>query len=173
MNNFDYYNKLINKNTIRKYDFTTVLQDYKSLNKLTKDLAKPFKNIKVDKVIGLESLGFIIGPLVAKELKCGFVPIRKLGKSPTKPNDKASIKFIDYSKNEKGFEINKSSIKKGNRLLIVDDWVETGSQVKAAIKLLEKLDAKIVGVTAFSSEENEKTNELFKKYNLHYVVSPD
>lgn len=173
MNNFQYYNDQINKNTKRKYDFTPVLQNYQSLVKLTKDMSYPFKKIKVEKVIGLESLGFLIGPLIANELKCGFVPIRKLGKLPTKQNLKKTIKFIDYSKEHKGFEINKFAIKKGDKVLIVDDWIETGSQIKATIKLLERLDAKVIGISAFSSEENENTKILFEKYNLHYVVSPD
>ena len=63
----------------------------------------------------------------------------------------------------------KGSIKKGDKVLIVDEWLETGSQVKAAIKLIEKQGGKIIGITVLAAEKNSKNKILFDKYNCKAI----
>jgi len=83
----------------------------------------------------------------------------------------AGTSFVDYSKNRKTFEINKNSIKKGDRVLIVDEWIETGTQLKASIKLVEKLGGEVIGISALNVDKNDKTRLLFEKYNLKPIHS--
>jgi adenine phosphoribosyltransferase len=159
--NYNYYDKYLNKNTIKRYDITPLFNNPKVFSNLTTDLVKPFKNF--NKVVGLDALGFIIGGAISNKLNVGFIPIRKGGKLPGK--EKLKISFTDYTKTKKTFEINKNSIKKGDKILIVDDWIETGAQMKAAIKLIEKLKGEVIGVTALKAHKNKETQTLFDKYN--------
>ncbi|MEI6774955.1 MAG: phosphoribosyltransferase family protein [bacterium] len=77
--------------------------------------------------------------------------------------------FTDYTKTIKSFEINKSAIKRGDKVLLVDEWIETGSQMKSAIGLIEKLGGKVIGITTIYAERNQQTNILFDKYNLKAI----
>ena len=80
--NYEYYDKFINKDTIGIYDITPIFEDPVIFNNLIKDLLEPLKEIKFNKVVGLDALGFIIGGAISNKLKVGFVPIRKGGKLP-------------------------------------------------------------------------------------------
>lgn len=164
--NYDYYEKYINKNTTGRYDVTPLFENPKVFSRLIGDLIEPFKNIRFDKIVGLDALGFVLGGAMAIKMKKGFVPLRKGGRLPGVKGTVARTSFVDYSKNRKTFEINKDSIKKGDKVLIVDEWIETGTQVKASIKLIEKLGGKVIGISALNVDENDKTRFLFEKYNL-------
>jgi len=166
---YEYYNKFINKNTVSRYDVTPIFESSEVFSNLINDLVKPFKKIKFDKVVGLDALGFIIGGAISNKLQVGFVPIRKRGKLPGIKGTVLRTSFIDYSKNKKTFEINKSSIKKGDKILIVDEWIETGSQMKSAIKLIEKLGGMIIGISTLRAHKNNKTRILFEKYNCKAI----
>jgi adenine phosphoribosyltransferase len=77
--------------------------------------------------------------------------------------------FTDYTKTKKSFEISKNAIKKGEKVLIVDEWIETGAQIKAVIKLVTKAKGQIIGISVLSAEKNSKTKNLFEKYNLKTI----
>ena len=163
--NYEYYDKFINKDTIGIYDITPIFEDPVIFNNLIKDLLEPLKEIEFNKVVGLDALGFIIGGAISNKLNMGFVPIRKGGKLPGKEGTILRTSCIDYTQKKKVFEINKNSIKKGEQVLIVDDWIETGSQIKSAIKLIEDLGGKVAGISALRAHRNNKTKILFEKYN--------
>lgn len=98
-------------------------------------------NEGVTKVVGIESRGFIFGAVLANELNCGFVPIRKKGKLPYKT---LSCDYkLEYG--EASLEIHTDSINKEDRVLIVDDLLATGGTAEAAGSLVTKLGGKIVG----------------------------
>jgi adenine phosphoribosyltransferase len=164
---YSYYEQFINKNTKLKYDLTPLCADKDVFQSLITDLAKPFKGYDV--VIGQESVGFILGSAVALYAKKAFVPIRKQGKLPTFRRFITRISFVDYSKTKKGFEMNKHQIKHGQRILLVDDWIETGGQMKAAIKLIEKQGGIVIGIAAIGVMKNKKTQVLFDKYNCRPI----
>ncbi len=165
---YKYYEKYINKKTRQRYDITPIFQDAEAFCNLVSDLIKPFENQKIDKIAGLDALGFVIGGAVANQMKLGFVPVRKGGKLPSL-DGVIRTSFVDYTKEEKSFEINKDSIKPGDRVLMVDDWVETGSQVNAAIKLIEKVGGNVIGISCLNADKTEGTKLLFEKYNLHSI----
>lgn len=166
---YEYYYKYINKKTRNRYDATPIFANPKVFSNLVTDLTRPFRNVKLDKIVGLDALGFILGGAISERLKVGFVPVRKGGKLPGVKGSVIKTSTIDYTKKKKTFEMNKGSIKRGDRVLIVDEWIETGSQVKAAIKLVEKQGGKVIGVSALCAEKTPKTKVLFYKYNCKAI----
>lgn len=166
---YGYYDNYVNKKTKLRYDVTPIFQNPQVFSNLINDLIKPFKEKKFNVIVGLDALGFIIGGAMAHKLKVSFVPVRKGGKLPGIKGTVIKTSFIDYSKEKKTFEMNKGAIKKGNKVLIVDEWIETGSQVKSAIKLIEKQGGKIIGITTLCAHKTPKTKILFEKYNCKSI----
>ena len=166
---YPYYDRYINKKTKGRYDVTPIFQKPAVFSRLLTDLLRPFKSTKFDKIAGLDALGFIIGGALAQKTKTGFIPIRKGGKLPGIKGTILKTTFVDYTKIQKSLEVNKSAIKKGDKILLVDEWIETGSQMKSAIKLIEKLGGKVVGISALCSHKNKQTKILFDKYNLKSI----
>jgi adenine phosphoribosyltransferase len=122
-------------------DITTLLQDPKATKKAIQGMIKPFKKKEIDVVVGTESRGFIFGAIIAYKLGASFVPVRKIGKLPFK-TQKASYKK-EYGSDE--LEMHSDAIKKGDKVLIVDDLLATGGTGKAVKELVEKSGGKIVG----------------------------
>ncbi len=128
-------------------DLTTLWKDGKLSHRVTSELASRWKGKKVDKVVGIEARGFIVGAPLADRLGVGFVPARKVGRLPAK---KLSQNYeLEYGR--QGLEMHSDSISKGERVLIVDDLLATGGTSKAAGNLVEKLGGKVVGF-AFVTE---------------------
>jgi adenine phosphoribosyltransferase len=162
---WNYYKKYINTRTKGRCDITPLFQNPLVFNQFIDDLVRPFPQF--DKVAGLDALGFIIGGAIAHSRKKGFITIRKGGKLPGKNLLKKT--FTDYTKTAKTFEINRQSIRKGETILLVDDWIETGAQMNAAIHLLEKQGGKIVGIACLCAEKRKETKALFEKYNVQAI----
>ena len=99
---------------------------------------------------GIDALGFILGAAIAVRLKKGFVPIRKGGKLPVQTD---VARFVDYTGQEKSLELRVGAIQPRTRVLVVDEWVETGAQVRAAIELLEKQGGVVIGVAVTTPKE--------------------
>ena len=93
--------------------------------------------------------------------------MRKEGKVPV---EKESVSFVDYSKNTKTFEIAFNALNQGDRVLLVDEWSETGSQLKAAISLVNKMGAEVVGISCFNLDENVEADPELSKYKLYSVL---
>jgi len=156
------YLSLINRNTVDgRCDVTPIFADPAAFSALVEDMLAPFRNLGPEIVVGIDALGFIVGAALALRLKVGFVPIRKAGKLPVPADGEV---FVDYSGLDKALELAKSSIKSGERVLIADEWVETGTQVSAAIRLVERQGGVVVGVAAINIDENERTLALRAKY---------
>jgi len=124
------------KKGIRFYDITTMLGDAKIFARTIDRLAEPFKTRGIDKIAGIEARGFILGGAMAKALHAGFVPIRKKGKLPYK---KVHIAYsLEYGLDE--MEMHRDSIKKGEKVLLVDDLIATGGSAVAAVQLMKKIE---------------------------------
>lgn len=161
---YEYYLRYINKNTKKKYDVSTIAAHPEAFKNLMNDFSRMFKKDSYDVVVSQEASGFIFGAALAYKNKKAFVPLRKKGGLPTIATLKTTALFIDYSGKKKGLEINKGLLKKGARVLILDDWIESGAQVDAAIRLIEKQGAKIVGLAAIRVHKNARTKKIMEQY---------
>ncbi len=124
-------------------DITTLLKDPAMFARTVDLLAERYRHVQIDKVIGIESRGFIIGAPLAYRLKAGFVPIRKPGKLPA-----ATVKEeykLEYGTD--AVEIHRDAINKGERVLLHDDLLATGGTICAAARLVERLGGEIVGIS--------------------------
>lgn len=167
---FLYYLQHIDMRSKAKPDFSTLFVEPEVLSNLVKDLSKPFKKLGVDKIVAPESMGFIVGAAMAMKLKKGFVPIRKGGKLPTVKKHIVSSSFTDYTKQKNTFEMNESLINAGDKVLIVDDWIETGGQMKGIIKLLEKQGAEIVGISLLGFNQTKLTKSISDNYLVKGIL---
>ena len=159
------YLQLIDVNTQgSRNDVTPLFADHESFSALLDDISKQFSPSEFDYVAGIDALGFILGTAVALRSKKGFIPIRKGGKLPVETR---SVKFVDYSGKQKSLEIRTDVISPGARILLVDEWIETGAQVKAAIELIESLMGVVAGVATINIDDNDVTQLLKKKYKCY------
>ena len=165
----DYKKYIISTGTIVRCDVTPLFENPKMFHSLVRDLTKGFNKKDFDKVIALDALGFVLGSAIAYKFKKPLVLVRKTGKLPYKKNKLVRREFIDYTKKKKGFEMKKDSIKRGDKILIVDEWIDTGTQIENAIKLVEKLGGKIIGIASISVKENDLIKKLSEKYPIKAI----
>jgi adenine phosphoribosyltransferase len=124
-------------------DITTLLKNADALKRVVDLLSEKYRNLKIDKVVCIESRGFIIGSALAVNLGAGFVPVRKKGKLPAEVITEQYA--LEYGVD--AIEMHVDAIRPGERVLLHDDLLATGGTMCAAIKLVEKLQGKIVGVS--------------------------
>ncbi len=121
-------------------DITSLLQNPKALNETANALYDLLDGQKIDKVVGMESRGFIFGPMLAHKLNAGFVPVRKPGKLPS--TTLSETYDLEYGTDT--LEIHVDGIEKGDKVLIHDDVLATGGTAKATCNLIERLGGEIV-----------------------------
>lgn len=148
-------------------DITPLLADKKAFSIAVNKLCKAFNNQRFDYIAAVEARGFIFGATVAQKLGKGFIPIRKKGKLPYKTE---SITYdLEYGKST--IEIHRDAIKKGAKVLIVDDLLATGGTMAAACKLIERIGGEIIGI-AFLVELSELAGrEKLGKYNIKAIIT--
>lgn len=122
-------------------DVTTLFADPRGFRMCVDQLLHPYAGAPIDKVVGLEARGFILGGAVAHQLTVGFVPVRKKGKLPGATLSQPYT--LEYG--EAVMEIHDDAVAPGERILVVDDLLATGGTAEAGIRLLERLGAEIVG----------------------------
>jgi adenine phosphoribosyltransferase len=122
-------------------DITTLLGDARAFRRAVDELVQPFAGTKVDKVAGIEARGFILGGATAHQLSAGFVPLRKKGKLP---HTTIAVEYdLEYGRD--CIEMHADAILKGERVMLVDDLIATGGTALAAVELLRRSGAEIVG----------------------------
>ncbi len=122
-------------------DVTTLFSDPRGFRMCIDQMLHPYAGQRIDKVVGLEARGFILGGAIAHQLSLGFVPIRKKGKLPGATLSEAYQ--LEYG--EAVMEIHDDAIQPGEKVLVVDDLLATGGTAAAGIKLIERLGGEIVG----------------------------
>jgi adenine phosphoribosyltransferase len=123
------------------YDITTLLQHPLALRKTVDRFVWLFAERRIDKVVGIESRGFMFGPIVAYDLNAGFVPVRKPGKLPyRKVRETYSLEYGADT-----LEMHEDAVTRGDRVLIVDDLIATGGTAKATARLVESQGATVAG----------------------------
>jgi adenine phosphoribosyltransferase len=129
------------KKGILFYDITTLLKDPLALRKTVDRFVWFFSQKKIDKVIGIESRGFMFGPIVAYDLNAGFIPVRKPGKLPAQTVRQS----YDLEYGSDAIEMHADAVQKGDRVLIVDDLIATGGTAQAAARLVESAGGTVAG----------------------------
>lgn len=124
-------------------DVTTLFADPRGFRMAIDQMLHPYAGMQIDKVVGLEARGFILGGAIAHQLTVGFVPIRKKGKLPGAVISEAYT--LEYG--EAVMEIHDDAIKAGEKILVVDDLLATGGTAAAGIKLIERLGGEIVSTS--------------------------
>jgi len=151
-------------------DITPLLLDPAGLALAVEQMANPFRGKGVQLVAGAESRGFIFGTAIAQALSAGFIPIRKPKKLP---HEVEAVEYeLEYGKDR--LEIHKDAIRKGQRVLMVDDLLATGGTMKACCNLVDRLGAEIVGVTVLIELNFLNGRKVLAPYdNVHAVLRYD
>ncbi|KYO28248.1 adenine phosphoribosyltransferase-like [Alligator mississippiensis] len=131
------------------------------------DLLQPFWEDPIDLVAGIDAMGFILGAAIANTLQKGFLAIRKAGhlcvETYTQP-------YADYSLRQKVMEVRTDAITPGLRVLLVDQWIETGGTMQAAIQLVEQQGGIVAGVAAICIEDSEGGRWIQAQYKCSHCV---
>ena len=120
-------------------DVTTLFADPRGFRMAIDQMLHPYAGERIDKVVGLEARGFILGGAAAHQLSAGFVPLRKKGKLPWKTMTESYE--LEYGVDE--MEMHEDAVKPGERVLLVDDLIATGGTAEAAVKLLRRAGASV------------------------------
>lgn len=148
-------------------DITPLMGNGEAFYAATQEIVDFARKVDAEIVVGPESRGFIFGCPVAYELKIGFVPVRKPGKLP---RETVSYSYaLEYGKNE--LHVHKDSIRKGQRVLIVDDLLATGGTVEATIKLIEELGGIVVGCAFLIELKGLNGRKVLENYPVFTLIS--
>ncbi|MDO4778206.1 MAG: adenine phosphoribosyltransferase [Tissierellia bacterium] len=146
-------------------DITTLLKDKDALAEMIDQMCDRVKDLEFDYIAGIEARGFIVGTPMAIKLGKGFIPVRKPGKLPG--NIIRESYDLEYGQNE--IEMDADVLKKGDRVLLVDDLLATGGTAKAAANLITKAGAEVAGVgflVELTSLEGMKMLDEFETFSL-------
>lgn len=148
-------------------DITTVLQDAEAFSQCIDEMKEVVNSFgEVDLIVGPESRGFVFGTPLAYSMKKGFVPVRKKGKLPSKT---ISAEYqLEYGLDS--LEMHADAIRKGQKVVIVDDLLATGGTTGAIIELVEKLGGEIVGIAFFIELNFLAGRKKLTNYNVKSLV---
>ena len=150
-------------------DLTTLWLDGRLTRRVTDALERRWKGKNVEKIVGVEARGFIVGAPLADRLGIGFVPARKVGKLPAA---KVSVNYeLEYGR--QGLELHISSISKGDRILVVDDLLATGGTSRAAGTLVERMGGKVVGFAFVAELGFLNGRKKLKGYDVYSIAKYD
>jgi len=150
-------------------DITTLLKEPAGLTETIDQLYAFTKGVKINKVVGIESRGFIFGSLLAQKLNAGFVPIRKPGKLPAETESQTYK--LEYGTDK--IEIHKDAIKPGENVLLHDDLLATGGTAEAACKLIEKIGGKIMQLSFIIELTFLSGRTKLSNYDVRSIIEYD
>ncbi len=148
-------------------DITTLLKDPEAFKKAIDKIASFYHDEGIEKVIGIESRGFILGAPVAFQLGAGFVPVRKPGKLPS---DIYEAKYeLEYGTDT--LTIHQDALTPGQRVLLVDDLLATGGTISATIELVKLLGGLIVGIAFLVELAELRGRNHLDGYNVLSLIT--
>lgn len=147
-------------------DLTTLWKNARLMRECTRLLYEKYRNRKIQKVMGIEARGFVVGAPLAEKLRVGFIPARKIGKLPA---ERISERYeLEYKSD--GLEMHKDAVQQGERVLIVDDLMATGGTALAAAKMVERLGGNVAGLAFVVELTFLKGRERLKGYEVFSLV---
>jgi adenine phosphoribosyltransferase len=150
-------------------DITTLVKDKVAFEYVIDQLYKRYKDKKIDQIVGIEARGFIFGGALANRLGCGFVPARKPGKLPGKTIEESYE--LEYGRTS--LQLHTDAIKKGDRVVILDDLLATGGTIRATANMIEKLGGTIVEIAVVIELSFLKGRDKLKNYSLYAMLDYD
>ena len=147
-------------------DVTSVLQDADGLQLAIDSMQDCLEGEEFDVITGLESRGFIFGAPLAYVMHKPFVPIRKKGKLPCETVEKT----YDLEYGTATIEMHKDAVKKGEKVVLLDDLIATGGTMKAAAELVEELGGEVVKMLFLIELSDLNGREVLKDYDVDSVV---
>ena len=148
-------------------DPSTMYINARTFHALVDDLVAPFAGAEVDVVAGFDAMGFVLGTALATRLGKGFLTIRKSGKLPVETD---SVEFVNYSGRTQRLEMRMPAFASGTRVLLVDQWVETGGTMGAGIELVERQGGVVAGIAAVCIEESQGGRALRAQHKCSTAI---
>jgi adenine phosphoribosyltransferase len=148
-------------------DITTLFQDPGGFKRAVDEFVAHYRYSPIDRIVAIESRGFVIGGALANHLNCGMVMARKKGKLPF------DVERQEYQL-EYGtdcIEMHRDAIEPGHRCLIVDDLLATGGTCEATCRLVERLSGRIVGCAFIIELPELGGRKRLAQYDVHTLVS--
>jgi adenine phosphoribosyltransferase len=150
-------------------DITTLLEDTEAFRFVLDHLYHRYRDKRIDRVVAIESRGFIFGGALADRLKCGFIPARKAGKLPADTIEESYN--LEYG--TASLQLHTDAIRKGQRVLILDDLMATGGTLAAAARLVERLGGEVIEIAVLIELTFLKGRKLVKDYPFYSIVEYD
>jgi adenine phosphoribosyltransferase len=150
-------------------DITTLLKDGGAWAAVIDHLAARYRETQVDVVVGVESRGFIFGGAVAHQLGTGFVPVRKRGKLPARTIEEEYE--LEYGRDV--LAVHEDAIRRGQRVLAVDDLLATGGTMAATLRLIERLGGHVVGAAVLIELAFLKGRERLRGHQVESLIVYD
>ena len=150
-------------------DPTSIYINGEAFTQLLDDLTAELEGVECDVVAGLDAMGFVLGAAIATRISVGFLPIRKAGKLCV---DTDAVSFTNYSGRTQDMEMRTPAFASGTRVLLVDQWVETGGTMDGAIRLVERQGGIVAGIATIAMEDNERTAGYRASFPVVTAVQP-
>lgn len=150
-------------------DISPLLRDRAAFAHAIEQLAAPFADASIDLVACIEGRGFLLGAAVAHALGAGIVPLRHAGRLKA-AGETWAISYIDYSRTEKTLALHADGIRPGERVLIVDDWVETGATLRTATTLIERCGGVVAGIGVLMDDTTEESRRALRQHAFHALL---
>lgn len=147
-------------------DLTTLMQNPEAYRESCDILYERYRDMDIDKIVGIDARGFVFGAVLAYKLGVGFVPVRKKGKLPWKTIEESYS--LEYG--EATMEIHQDGIEKGEKVIVVDDLLATGGTINAAVKLVERVGGDIRELAFIVELPDLKGREQVKKYPVFAIT---
>jgi adenine phosphoribosyltransferase len=142
-------------------DPTSIYINGDAFTDLLDDLVADLDGLTVDVVAGLDAMGFVLGSALATRLGVGFLPVRKAGKLCVETD---RVSFTNYSGRTQDMEMRLPAFSPGTKVLVADQWIETGGTMDGAIRLIERQQGRVVALAAVAIEENPATDAFRAAY---------
>jgi len=148
--------RAIPQGSIGRYDLLPLFLNAELFTEIVTYLASPYKG-KIDCVAAPEAIGWILGSAIAASCGVGFIAIRKGERLPYADQQIIEARYTDYSHAEKSLAIKAGSLHAVSRILLADEWIETGASIRSCIDLLTRQGCNIAGIATIGINENEHT----------------
>lgn len=148
-------------------DPTSIYINAAAFNDLLDDLCAELNADEIDVVAGLDAMGLVLGAALGARLGRGFLPIRKAGKLCV---DTEKVSYGNYSGRTQDMEMRTPAFAEGTRVLLADQWVETGGTMDGAVRLVERQGGQVAGMVAIAMEENASTDAYRRAYKVVTAV---